>query len=80
MTKRDRIALALWHERQPRVRAAVWNTLHPRFPRWAQAQFARYVSWRFMGGHARWHQKILPALAFWLTLAIFAWLCRKVKA
>lgn len=76
MNKREAIALALWYERQPQARAAIWNTRHGG-PEWLIRLFAHYISWKFMGGRAGW-KKPLSAVAFWLTVALYAFRTRKL--
>lgn len=73
MTKREKIALAYWYERQPQARAAVWNTKHSA----GLGLFAHYISWKFLGGRAGW-KKPLSALVFWVTVAIYAFRTRKL--
>lgn len=76
MNKRDMIALALWYERQPLERAAIWNTRHRQQPVWLKRQFAGYMSWKYMGGSASWWRKALTAAAFYLTCALYDFYCR----
>lgn len=80
MNKRETIALAYWYERQSQSRAAIWNTKHSQQPVWLKRQFAGYISWKFMGGPAKWWRKALTATFFFFTCAVYAWHCRKVSA
>lgn len=72
MTKRDRIALALWYERQPQAQGAIWNTRHPKWPLWLQILFAGYISWKLMGGGASWYRKAVTFVAFWVTVRVMS--------
>jgi len=74
MTKRDKIALAFWYERQPIQQAAVWNTRHAQWPIWLQLGVARYMSWKYMGGAEKWYRKLWHFYIFHFTVFVFKFL------
>lgn len=77
LNKRETIALSYWYERQPSARASIWNTRHSQQPVWLKRQFASYISWKYMGGPAKWWAKAATWVFFILTSAVYAWHCRK---